>query len=58
MSYNADDIWGLFGDCFDQIGLPNCGFVLEGGSWQSKKVIGATIPASPEDRVIGRVSEE
>jgi hypothetical protein len=43
MAYNADDIWGLFGDAFDQIGLPNRGFVLEGGSWQSRKVVGAQV---------------
>lgn len=53
MSYNADDIWGLFGDAFDQIGMPNRGFVLEGGSWQSKKVVGATLENQAE-RSIGQ----
>jgi hypothetical protein len=38
--YTSDDIAGLFGDVFDQFGLPRDGMVLEGGIWQSNKVIG------------------
>lgn len=39
-NYTADDIWGLFGDVFDLYGLPNRGFLLEGGSWQANQVQG------------------
>jgi hypothetical protein len=39
--YTSDDIAGLFGDVFDTFGLPRQAFVLEGGIWQSNKVIGA-----------------
>ena len=51
--YNSDDIWGLFGDTFDRFGLPRSGFVLEGGHWQSKKVIGDRTGLDDEARVGG-----
>jgi hypothetical protein len=54
--YNSDDIWGLFGDVFDEFGLPRLGFLLEGGHWQSNKVIGYKTQISDEDRLGGLAS--
>jgi len=51
--YTADDIWGLFGDVFDTFGLPNDGFLLEGGHWQSNKVRGAKTDLADDERIGG-----
>lgn len=51
--YTSDDIWGTFGDMFDQFGLPKVGFVLEGGHWQSHKVRGQRTGLTSEERVGG-----
>jgi hypothetical protein len=54
--YNSDDIWGLFGDMFDQFGMPRHGFLLEGGHWRSDKVIGKATGLSDEERLGGLAS--
>jgi hypothetical protein len=55
--YNAqDDIWGLFGDTFDQYGLPLQGFVLEGGHWQSNAIRGVRTGLDADVRIGGLVS--
>jgi hypothetical protein len=54
--YTADDIWGLFGDTFDIFGLPDQGFVLEGGHWQSNRVIGARTGLADDEREGGLAS--
>jgi len=52
--YNAqDDIWGLFGDVFDEFGLPHEGFVLEGGHWQAGCVTGIRSGLDADIRVGG-----
>lgn len=51
--YTADDIWGLFGDTFDQFGLPANGFLLEGGHWQSNRVRGHKTELLDDDRIGG-----
>jgi len=51
--YSADDIWGLFGDTFDQFGLPANGFLLEGGHWQSNRVRGHKTDLLDDDRIGG-----
>ena len=51
--YSADDIWGLFGDTFDQFGLPANGFLLEGGHWQSNRVRGHKTELLDDDRIGG-----
>lgn len=51
--YSADDIWGLFGDTFDAVGLPTRGFLLEGGHWQAHRVQGERTGISDDDRIGG-----
>jgi hypothetical protein len=54
--YSSDDIWGLFGDVFDQFGLPARGFLLEFGHWQSKRVKGHSTDIQDDDRIGGLAS--
>jgi hypothetical protein len=49
-SYRAADIWALFGQVFEQIGLPRLGFQLERGSWESNLIAGQEV--SYEEREI------
>lgn len=51
--YSADDIWGLFGDVFDHVGLPARGFLLEGGHWQANRVLGTKTGLSDDERIGG-----
>ncbi len=52
-AYTADDVAGLLGDACDDPGLPKLGFLLEGGAWQSNKVIGHRTNLSVEERIGG-----
>ena len=52
-SYTADDVAGLLGDACDEPGLPKTGFLLEGGAWHSKKVIGHKTNISVDERIGG-----
>jgi hypothetical protein len=54
--YSSDDIWGLFGDVFEQFGLPRRGFLLEGGHWQANRVQGHKTGLSHEERIGGLTS--
>lgn len=51
--YSGDDIWGLFGDTFDQFGLPANGFLLEGGHWQGNRVRGHKTGLTDDERIGG-----
>ena len=41
--YRACDIWSMFGQTFDTIGLPRLGWQLERGTWESNLIAGEKI---------------